>query len=86
MTKTHVELNLDSDLMDFMNLYVQEHRTTFSDVITQFLRSLKRRTEGDSTELILSHPDFHHAILDVQARLRDGSAEWHSFDEVFGEA
>lgn len=54
-------------------------------LITQFLLALKRRAQGDSMEIIFSSPDFHKALIDVQSRLRDGTAEWHTFEEVFGE-
>jgi len=36
-------------------------------------------------EIILSNPDFHKALLDVQSRLRNDTAQWHSFEEVFGD-
>jgi len=42
---------------------------------------LKRRAQGETTVKILAHP----ALEDVQVRLRDGKAEWHSFDEVFSD-
>ena len=85
MTKTRLQISLDHDLADFMRMYVQENRTTVSDVITQFLLALKRQADGDSMELILANPDFHKAIIDVQSRFRDGTAEWHTFEEVFGD-
>ncbi len=36
-------------------------------------------------EIIFSNPDFRQALIDVQSRLRDGTAKWHTFEEVFGE-
>ena len=83
MPKTRLNISLDKDLVDFFKAYVQENRTTVANVITQFLLALKRRAQGDSTEIILSNPDFHKALIDVQSRLRDGTAEWLTFDEVF---
>ena len=53
-------------------------------MVTQYLLSLKRRVDGEDTEKILSHPAFQQAMEDAQARLQDGSAEWHSYDDVFG--
>jgi len=85
MPKTRLNISLDKDLVDFFKAYVQENRTTLANVITQFLLALKRRAQGDSTEIILSNPDFHKALIDVQSRLRDGTAEWLTFDEVFGD-
>ena len=85
MPKTRLNISLDQDLMDFVKVYVQENRTTVADVVTQFILSLKRQTQGDSTEIILSDPDFHKALLDVQSWLRNGMAKWHTFEEVFGD-
>jgi len=84
MTKNSLHIHLDHDLVDFIQVYAQEHRTTISEVMTQFLFALKRQEEGDSMELILAHSDFHKAILEVQSRLRNGTAEWHTFEDVFG--
>ena len=85
MAKTRLNLSLDPDLINFIKVYAQENRTTISEVITQFLLTLKRQSEGDSMEIIFSNPDFHKAIIEVQSRLRDGTAEWYTFEEVFGE-
>ena len=85
MSKSRLNISLDHDLVNFIKVYARENRTTVADVITQFLLALKRRAQGDSMEIILSNPDFHKALIDVQSRLRDGTAEWHSFEEVFGE-
>lgn len=85
MMKTRLNLSLDHDLVDFMKVYAQENRTTVSEVMTQFILALKRKAEGDSMDLIFSNPDFYNAILDVQSRVRNGTAEWYTFEEVFGE-
>jgi hypothetical protein len=85
MAKNRLNISLDQDLVDFAKLFAAENRTTVAEVITQFLLSLKRRAQGEATEKILAHPAFHEAMLDVQARLRDGKAEWHTFDEVFND-
>ncbi len=85
MSKTRLNISLDQDLVDFVKLYVQENRTTVANVVTQFILALKRQAQGDSMEIILSDPDFHKALLDVQSRLRNGTAQWHAFEEVFGE-
>jgi len=47
--------------------------------------ALKRRVDGEYMEKILANPAFQQAMEDAQAKLRDGSAKWHSYDEVFGE-
>ncbi len=85
MPKRRLNISLDQDLVDFVKVYVQENRTTVANVFTQFLLALKRQAQGDSMEIIFSNPDFHKALVDVQSRLRDGTAKWHTFDEVFGD-
>ena len=85
MSKSCLNISLDQDLVDFVKVYVRENRTTVADVITQFVLALKRQVQGDSMETILSDPDFHIALLDVQSRLRNGTAKWHAFEEVFGD-
>ncbi len=84
MPKRRLNISLDQDLVDFVKVYVQENRTTVADVITQFLLALKRQAQGDNMEIIFSNPDFQKALVDVQSRLRDGTAKWYTFEEVFG--
>lgn len=85
MPKTRLNISLDHDLADFVKTYARENRTTASEVITQFILGLKQQTHKDSTEIIYSDPEFHRALTDSLSRLRNGTAEWHTFDEVFGE-
>lgn len=85
MSKTRINISLDQDLADFAKIFATENRTSVADVITQYLLSLKRRVEGQSTEKILSHPAFVKAMEEAQAKLRNGKAQWHSYDEVFGD-
>jgi len=85
MSKTRLNISLDQDLVDFVKVYVKENRTTVANVVTQLVLALKRQAQGDSMEIILSDPDFHKALLDVQSRLRNGTAKWHTFKEVFGD-
>jgi len=85
MAKSRINLSLDQDLVDFTKAFAAENRTTVAEVITQYLLGLKRRVQGESVEKILTHPAFHEAMTDVQTRLRDGNAEWHTFDEVFSD-
>jgi len=84
MPKARLNISLDQDLVDFVKVYVRENRTTVADVVTQFVLALKRQAQGDNMEIILSNPDFHKALLDVQSKLNDGTAQWYTFDEVFG--
>jgi len=83
MPKTRLNISLDQDLADFIKVFAEENRTTAADVITQYLLALKRRAQGEPDELIIANPDFARALLDVQARLRKGTARWYEFDEVF---
>ena len=85
MSKSRLNISLDHDLVNFIKVYARENRTTVADVITQFLLALKRRSQGDSMEIILSSPDFHKALIHVQSRLHHGTAEWHTSEEVFRE-
>lgn len=85
MSKTKINLSIDQDLADFAKMFAAENRITFSEIITQYLLSLKRRVEGESVENILAHPAFHDAMEKAQSKLRDGTAKWHSYDEVFGD-
>ncbi|CCK78996.1 hypothetical protein [Desulfobacula toluolica] len=83
MPKTRLNISIDQDLADFVKVYVQENRTTVADVMTQFVLALKRHAQGDSMEIILSNPDFSKALLDVQSNLRNGTSQWHTFEDIF---
>ena len=83
MPKTRLNVSLDQDLAEFAKVFAAENRTSVADMVTQYLLALKRRVEGESAEKILSHPAFQQAMEDVQAKLRTGTAQWHSYDDVF---
>ena len=83
MAKARLNVSLDKDLIEFAKVFAAENRTSVAEMMTQYLLSLKRRVDGAHMEPVLSHPAFHQAMEDAQARLRDGSAEWHSYDDVF---
>ena len=85
MPKTRINISLDQDLADFAKIFAVENRTTFAEIITQYLLTLKRRAEGESVEKILAHPAFQQAMEEAQVKLRDGTAKWHSYHEVFGD-
>ena len=85
MTKTRINVSLDQDLADFAKLFAAENRISVADMITQYILTLKRRVEGDNTEKILANPIFQKAMKDVQNKLKNGTAQWHSYDEVFGD-
>ena len=83
MPKTRINISLDQDLADFARTFAAENRTTVAEVMTQYLLSLKRRIDNESTETVLSHPAFAQAMESAQQKLIDGSARWHGYDEVF---
>ncbi len=85
MPKTRLNLSLDQDLVDFVKAFAEEQRTTVATVIQQYLLNLKRQAEGDPTQLILANPAFRAAMDDTLVCLQNGTAEWHSFDDVFGD-
>ncbi len=85
MSKTRLNVSLDRDLAEFAKIFATENRTSVADIVTQYLLSLKRRVEGQQVEIILSHPAFQEAMKDAQSKLKTGTANWHSYDEVFGE-
>jgi hypothetical protein len=83
MTKTRINLSLDSDLMDFVKEYAESQRTTVSEVFTQFALKLKRDSEHDPTEIILADPAFTEALLKTMEQVRQGASAWRRYDEVF---
>ena len=85
MPKTRLNVSLDQDLAEFAKVFAAENRTSVADMVTQYLLSLKRRVDGEYMEKILTHPAFQEAMKDAQTKLRAGTAQWHSYDEVFGD-
>ncbi len=84
MPKTRINISMDQDLADFAKFFAKENRTSVADMMTQYLLTLKRKVEGQDTERILSHPAFQEAMEQAQEKLRDGTAKFHSYDDVFG--
>ena len=85
MGKTRLNISMDQDLADFARIFATENRTSVADVVTQYLLSLKRKVEGLDTENIFAHPAFVKTMEEAQTKLRNGTAKWHSYDEVFGD-
>ncbi len=83
MPKTRLNVSLDQDLVDFAKVFAAENRTSVAEMVTQYLLALKRRVEGQYMEWVLKDPAFEQAMQDVQTKLQDGTAQWHSYDEVF---
>lgn len=85
MPKTRLNVSLDQDLADFARVFAAENRTSVADMVTQYLLTLKRRVEGEHMEHLFAHPAFEKAMEEARNKLRTGSAQWHSYDEVFGD-
>lgn len=85
MPKTRINVSIDQDLAEFAKVFALENRTSVANMVTQYLLVLKRRVEGEYVENMFAHPAFQQAMEEAQTRLRTGTAQWHSYDEVFGE-
>ncbi len=85
MPKTRLNVSLDQDLAEFAKVFAAENRTSVADIVTQYLLALKRRVDGEYMGKIFANPIFQQSMEDAQAKLRDGRARWHSYDEVFGD-
>ncbi|EFK05704.1 conserved hypothetical protein [delta proteobacterium NaphS2] len=83
MAKTRINVSLDKDLAEFARVFAAENRISVADMVNQYLLALKRRVEGEQMASIFAHPAFEKAMKEVQRRLSDGTAEWHSYEEVF---
>ncbi len=83
MPKTRLNISLDQDLAEFAKVFAAENRTSVANIVTQYLLALKRRSEGEYIEKILTHTAFKQAMEDVRAKLLSGAAEWHSYNDVF---
>jgi len=84
MPKTRINISLDEDIADFARVFAAENRITVADLMTQYLLTLRRKVEGKGTELIISDQAFKATMQEALSRLQDGTAVWHTYDEVFG--
>ncbi len=85
MSKTRLNISIDQDLADFAKVYARENRVTVSDIVTQYFLAIKRRTNGETTEILMSDPAFREAMNEVRSKLQNGTARWYTFDDVFGD-
>ena len=83
MPKTRMNVSLDQDIADFARMFAAENRITVADLMTQYLLNLKRKVEGRNTEIIFADPAFQSAMQEALTRLQDGSAVWHTYNDVF---
>ena len=84
MPKSRLNISTDKDLIEFIKLYASENRTTVANIFTQYILSIKRKVEGENMEQILANPKFHEAMTEAQKKLQNGTAVWHTYDDVFG--
>ena len=85
MAKTRLNISIDEDIANFGRIFAAENRITLSDLMTQYLLSLKKKVEGQQSESVLAPPAFNKAFEEMQKRLQQGKTTWHSYDEVFGD-
>ncbi|MFH1287598.1 MAG: DUF6364 family protein [bacterium] len=83
MRKEKLNLTLDKDLIEYAKIYVQEQRTSVSEIFTQFVLNLKRVNENNQTEIIISDPKFSESLLESISKIRSGKMKWHKYAEVF---
>jgi len=83
MRKNKINITLDKDLIEYAKIYAKSERTTVSEIITQFILNLKRSKDGDSTEIILTDPDFRDSLLETISKIRSGKIKWHKYEEIF---
>ena len=83
--KTRLNLSIDSDLVEFAREHASYNRVTLTDLVTQYFLRLKRREDAKITEKALSDPVFRAEIEESRQSVKDGTAKWYSFDEVFGD-
>ncbi len=86
MNKSHLNVTIDRDLIEFAKDYAKYQRTSVSDIFTQFLLNLKRVKNNDITETIIADPDFKKSMLNTMSRIKKGNETWFSYDEVFDES
>ena len=83
MAKTRFNLSIDSELAEFAKSFAKEHETTVSDLVAQYLLTLKHRTHASVTKTAVSDPAFSDALIDAMDKLRSGKANWHTLNDVF---
>ena len=83
--KSRLNISTDADLANFIKTFAAKNRTTVADIFTQYILTLKRMSEGEKTVEIFSNPVFNKSMEEAQAKLQNGTATWHSYDDVFGD-
>ena len=85
MPKTRINISIDHYLADFAKVFSPDNRTSVAETAPQYLLSMKRGIDGEKYQHILSHPAFQEAMESAQKRVQQGSALWHSYDEIFND-
>lgn len=83
MDKTRLNISMDKDIAEYIRIYARENRTSVSELMTQFVLSIKRRREGQNMEQVFADPEFYNALLETQEKIQTGKAAWYTFEEVF---
>ena len=84
MKKVRVNITLDDDLSKFLKGFSLSQRLSMSELINQWVLSLKRAQENQGMEIILSSPEFYKSLLKTLKESRSGKMKWYGHEEVFG--
>jgi len=84
MKKVRVNITLDDDLSKFLKGFSLSQRLSMSELINQWVLSLKRAQENQGMEIILSSPEFYESLLKTLEESRSGKMKWHGREEVYG--
>ena len=85
MAKSRLNLSIDEDLIDFAKDFAAKNRMAVADMVTQYFLSLKRQDERELQQSLLANPAFQAAMEETKEKLKQGTAKWFSFEEVFGD-
>ena len=80
-----LNISIDYDLAEFINTYVQENKTTISNILNLLISSFKHSIEEKYIENNFLNPELYDELLEVKTKLKNGSAQWYSIDEAFTE-
>ena len=77
-------IELKIKLPDFVKTFAAENRISVTEIFRQYISALKYRAEKDAGKNVDSQSAFDKAMTDVRNKLQNGTAVWHSYNEVFG--
>ena len=82
MKKVRVNITLDDDLSKFLKGFSLSQRLSMSELINQWVLSLKRAQENQGMEIILSSPEFYESLLKTLEESRSGKMKWRGREAV----